>query len=115
MNERDGSAPLFLALLLWLVSLLIPLPCLSLAWILKDGLGPDAVESYGLVALGRFWRGLSWVPFLVSALTFASGCLFYRWDACRRSAQYHPKSGSSHQNHRQPIGPSVDRSGARDL
>ncbi len=46
------------ALVLWL--LLGPL-----CWILRDGLGPGAVESQGLPAAGRFLMTFWWGPVLV--------------------------------------------------
>ena len=42
------------------------------AWILRDGLGPDSVESHGWEALWRALSFLSWGPILL-ALLVANG------------------------------------------
>jgi len=39
-------------------------PCGALAWILRDGLGPDAVESHGWEALVRCFWTFHWGPVL---------------------------------------------------
>ncbi len=38
----------------------------SWAWVSRDGMGPNSVESHGLVAIGRFWAGFC-VPFVLCA------------------------------------------------
>ena len=59
MDRRDEfSWPLYLAIHLWGASLIVLLCTDAFAWSLRDGLGPDAVESHGLQALGRFWRDM---------------------------------------------------------
>ncbi len=48
------------------------------AWIMRDGLGPDAVDSSGVAALGRwfmtFWAG----PIMITLIAAAMGV---RWAA----------------------------------
>jgi hypothetical protein len=48
-----------------------------LAWILRDGLGPDAVDSRGAQAAGKFLAGWG-VPALVIALLVAGSWLTER-------------------------------------
>ena len=38
------------------------------AWILKDGLGPDSVESHGWEALWRAFTCMGWGPVLLALL-----------------------------------------------
>jgi hypothetical protein len=63
-----------------MASVLVLLGTAPLALALKDGLGPNAVESHGLLALSRFWRDI-WRPvcFLVIP-THLAGWLLYWWD-----------------------------------
>ncbi len=86
MNEKtDSSWPLFLAAGCLVASALILLFYLPFAWIMKDGLGPDATESHGLVALGRFWREIRWIFCGLLVPTQVLGWFFYWWDSRRRN------------------------------
>ena len=49
----------------------------GLAWLLKDGLGPDMVQSHGLLAWTRFWE-FFW-PALVAGLVVGAATV----GACR--------------------------------
>ena len=85
MDQRsDGSIRLFLALCCWACAALSFLAISSFAWLLRDGLGPDSVESYGWAAFGRYLNGAGW-SLLVPAALLLSGLLLYRSDA-RRAA-----------------------------
>jgi hypothetical protein len=56
-HSRDGDSPMDVAAKIagWLLLILIA-PGVPFAWILRDGLGPDAVESAGFHAVSRtFW------------------------------------------------------------
>jgi hypothetical protein len=93
VNERDdNSIPLFLALCGWLVGSLGLLFISSIAWTLKDGLGPNAVESHGWLAFTRFLSEAS-LRLLFPAALIVAGCLLYRWDVVR-SADRHTNSRS---------------------
>lgn len=50
-RRRDGSIRLFLAVCCWACAALKFLTISAFAWVLRDGLGPDSVESHGWVAL----------------------------------------------------------------
>ena len=56
------------------------------AWLLRDGLGPDSVDSGGLTAVGRMFWCFYWGPATaVIALVFAlSVGLFYRVSSSAR-------------------------------
>jgi hypothetical protein len=80
-RRDDSSWPLFLATAFWMASLLILLGISLFAWALRDGLGSDAVESHGLLALSRFWRDIRWhLCFLVIPI-HTIGWLFYWRDS----------------------------------
>jgi hypothetical protein len=68
----------------------------TLAWAHKDGLGPNAVESHGLLALSRFWRDV-WRPFCFLVVpTHLAGWVFYWWDLRRAFPPYlEQRMGSS--------------------
>lgn len=53
----------FLGCLLILITFVLLVCAVSVSWILRDGLGPDAIDSKGLVAFERFFKGL--VPMLL--------------------------------------------------
>ncbi len=81
MYRRDDSSwQLFLAILFWMVSLLILLGSSQFAWALRDGLGPNSVDSHGLLALSRFWRDVRGSLCLVVIPMHLVGWLFYWWD-----------------------------------
>lgn len=83
MNQRgDGSIRLFLALCCWVCAGLMFLAISGLAWVLRDGLGPDSVESHGWVALIRCLRQAGWSLLGPVALVLA-GVLLYWSDAGR--------------------------------
>ena len=82
MDRRDDSSwQLFLANSLWLVSLLILFGSLFFGWSLRDGLGPDSVESHGLLALSRFWRDIRWSLCLLVIPIHSVAWFFYWWDS----------------------------------
>ena len=49
-----------------------------LAWILRDGLGPDSTESSGLAALGRMFWTFYWGPAILVTSTVLGGSLLLR-------------------------------------
>jgi hypothetical protein len=57
---RDVTSALFNAFLIFWVLAIGPL-----CWILRDGLGPNAVDSHGLNATARFLMTFSWGPVLL--------------------------------------------------
>jgi hypothetical protein len=74
MKDDDSDPRLFIALILWMGSLVYLAGNACLAWALKDGMGPNAVESGGLVALNRFWIEVR-VPLLYASIPFVGGIL----------------------------------------
>jgi hypothetical protein len=83
-DHRDGSFPLFAAILLWFVSLWILVCGAAWALAMKDGLGPDAVDSQGLLAWQRFWVGFRGSFLLGVVPTFVLGLLCYWRDGRSR-------------------------------
>jgi hypothetical protein len=84
MNRNDDSSwQLFLAIACWGASLVILFLYSPFAWVMKDGLGPDALESQGLLALGRFWKVMRWTFGLVVVPMHLAGWLFYWCDRRR--------------------------------
>lgn len=67
------------AIFFWGLSLLALLLGVAFAWFIKDGLGPNAVETHGLLSLRRFWDGMIWALGLYVALPLFIGCLLYPW------------------------------------
>ena len=61
--------------------------CGMFAWILRDGLGPDAVESDGWEALTRFFWTYYWGPIFI--LLAAAAMLWARY-------AYNPGKQASH-------------------
>ncbi len=95
MDRQDSSSwQLFSALCCWLASLYILVWNSLLEWALRDGLGPDVVESHGLLALSRFWGGIRWPLCLYVIPNFLAGCLLY-WLDSRRSVQRSQHSAKS--------------------
>jgi hypothetical protein len=84
-EDNDSSWPLFVALSLWGASLLVLVCGSGGVWILKDGLGPDSVESHGWLALSRFWIGVRWMIGLVVVPLHVAGWLFYWYDPGRKT------------------------------
>ncbi len=80
-RRDDSSLQLFLAILFWMVSLLILLGSSLFAWALRDGLGPNSVDSHGLLALSRFWRDVRGSLCLLVIPIHSVGWLFYWWDS----------------------------------
>lgn len=67
------------AAIFWGVGLLALLLGAAFAWFIKDGIGPDAVETHGLLGFRRFWDGMLWVLGLYVAPPLFIGCLLYSW------------------------------------
>ena len=83
MNQRgDGSIRLLLALCCWAAAALSFLGISCLAWILRDGLGPNSVASRGWVALDRLLNEAGW-SLLVAPALLLSGLLLYWSDTSR--------------------------------
>jgi hypothetical protein len=85
-EQNDNSFPLFLNLCCWLFGFLGLLAVSIFGWALKDGLGPDAVESHGWLAFARFLSEAGWQLLPPAALVVA-GCLLYRWDGRRSTSK----------------------------
>ena len=68
-----------IAISLWIVSLSILLCGGVLVWVLKDGLGPDAIDSHGIAALGRFCGGMAWIVGIYVSPPLLIGCILYPW------------------------------------
>ena len=66
------------AILLWGLSVVAMLGVLAFGWFVRDGLGPDAVESHGLTAIQRIWEsGVCWGFAFFAAPLAATGFLLY--------------------------------------
>ncbi len=74
MKDDDSDPRLFIALILWMASMGYLFFNALMAWTLRDGLGPDAVESAGLVALTRFWFEVR-IPLLYASVPVVGGFL----------------------------------------
>jgi putative addiction module component (TIGR02574 family) len=86
-RQDDNSLPLFLALCCWLFGGLWLLGVSLVASAVRDGLGPNSVESHGWLALARFWRAAHW-SLLPPAALFLVGCGFYWWDIRRLASKF---------------------------
>ena len=73
-----GSLRLFLALVLLAGSLWYLFSVALIAWAFRDGIGPDSVESHGLLALSRSWRGMRWPP-LIGSIPLMTAFLLIAW------------------------------------
>ena len=76
-HRSDGSICLFLAVCCWACAAISFLGLSFFAWLLRDGLGPDSVESQGWFALGRYLELAGWY-LLIPAAFLLLGCLLYR-------------------------------------
>ena len=67
-----------IAIFFWVIGALVLAGGALFIWLLKDGLGPDAVDSQWQLALIRFGRGMAEIAgwFLLPLL---AGCLIYPW------------------------------------
>ena len=83
-GQRDGSILLFGAIFCWFVDLLTVAAASLFVWTLRDGLGPDAVESHGLLGLSRFWRDMRSILILYVVPLLVLGCALSHWAAHRR-------------------------------
>jgi hypothetical protein len=61
------------------------------AWLLRDGLGPRAVDSHGWAALGRFLMTFYWGPVAVLLGVLAAACA---WSARRPTEPEEQQEGS---------------------
>lgn len=82
-KNSDRFIPLFLAIAFWLLSLWFLVCGAYAANLLKDGMGPDSVESHGVLAWYRFWVGFRGIFGFWVVPTFVLGTLSYWCD--RRS------------------------------
>ncbi len=76
--ERDRAGALATCAICLSLAALSLVPAAGLAWLFRDGMGPDSIESHGWQAMGRFWEGF-WPP-CVLALAVAAAAL----TLCRR-------------------------------
>jgi hypothetical protein len=80
IRESAGAyVRLFVALLLWFVSVLYLLGRCMFEWALRDGLGPNSVESHGWAASSRFFVGIQ-SDLMIAVIPIAIGCLLYPRD-----------------------------------
>jgi hypothetical protein len=82
-RQDDSSLHLFVAICLWGISLWVFFVVSTFADIFKDGLGPDAVRSHGLLALSRWWLGVCWPFCLIVVPVHALGWVVYWRDPKR--------------------------------
>ena len=78
MELRKAAAVFF-----WTLSLIALLIGAFFVWILKDGLGPDAIDSHGLIALQRFGSGMAWIVGLYVLPPSLIGCALYPWQSAK--------------------------------
>lgn len=76
--ERDRAGALATCVICLSLAALSLVPAAGLAWLFRDGMGPDSVPSHGWRAMGRFWESF-WLPCLL-ALAVAATAL----TLCRR-------------------------------
>ena len=69
----------------WLLSLMNLVGAGLWTWALRDGLGPDAVDSYGGLAVQRF-ASVYWITFLVGVLPIVVASMFSRAGKMKRKA-----------------------------
>jgi hypothetical protein len=89
-RNDDSSWPLFLAISFWGASVGVLLAGAQMAWILKDGLGPNAAQSHGLLALSRFWTEIRWTFGLVVVPLHLAGW-FCCWLDRQRTGDFSPR------------------------
>jgi hypothetical protein len=70
--KKGNSYRTILGFLLILISVVFIIFSVLVSWVLRDGLGPDAIESHGLIAIQRFLRGVT-PMFLIASLIGAIG------------------------------------------
>jgi hypothetical protein len=63
--KKGNSYKTFLGFLLILITVVFIIYSVVISWVLRDGLGPDAIDSNGLIAFQRFLRSLG--PMLLIA------------------------------------------------
>jgi hypothetical protein len=63
--KKSNSYRIFSGFLLILISVVFIIFSVVVSWVLRDGLGPDAFDSHGLVAFQRFLESLG--PMLLFA------------------------------------------------
>jgi hypothetical protein len=89
-RDDDSSWPLLLAIFFWGASMLVLLGGALWAWTFKDGLGPNAVRSHGLLALSRFWTEIRWTFGLVVVPLHLAGWFCY-WLDRQRTGDLSPR------------------------
>ena len=67
------------AILFWVISAFALMGSGFMVWLLKDGLGPDAVDSHGVVAFTRFCSGIALLTAIFVLPPFLLGCILYPW------------------------------------
>jgi len=63
--ERDRAGALATCVICAGLAALSLVPAAGLAWLFRDGMGPDSVPSSGWNAMGRFWEGF-WLQCLLA-------------------------------------------------
>jgi hypothetical protein len=57
--KKGNSYRTFLGFLLILISIVFIIFSVLVSWVLRDGLGPDSIDSNGLIAVQRFLSGVT--------------------------------------------------------
>lgn len=84
--KTDSSPRLFLAMCAITFGTLAFGMMSAWVWLLKDGLGPDAIESHGWVALKRFLVGAGW-PLLIPTTSIFAGLWLLRSERRRYASE----------------------------
>ncbi len=63
--KKGSSYRIFSGFLLILISVVFIFFSVLVSWVLRDGLGSDAIDSHGLIAVQRFLKGFG--PMLLIA------------------------------------------------
>ncbi len=72
------------AIFFWVVSLFALMYGGVFVWAIKDGLGPESVESHGSVAVIRFCTGMAWIVGIYVIPPLLVGCILYPWRSRRQ-------------------------------
>lgn len=84
--ERDRAGALATCAICLGLAALSLVPAAGLAWLFRDGMGPDSIPSSGWSAAGRFWEGFWPQCLLALGVVSAAVALCRRRIASLRSA-----------------------------
>jgi hypothetical protein len=83
--QKVNSYRIFLGFLLILVAVIFLVYAVFVSWVLRDGLGPDMIETNGLVAFQRFLK--SFAPMLLIATLIGATGLWLAAPILRRNSR----------------------------